>query len=206
MAEMNVQDKGHDKGGKPKTKKVSTRIDFTPMVDLGFLLITFFMLTTTLIKPQTMEISMPSKEKSDNTPEVKASRAITIMLGKNDALYYYLGAPKDGKDPEVIKTNYSPTGIRKFLLERNSHVMDEIRELKKQNELHQISDSVYKKKAIAARADKNAPFISIKATDQATYGNVVDILDEMQICNVGFYAIIDLNAYDTLQLKKAGEF
>jgi biopolymer transport protein ExbD len=207
MAELNAENKDKGKGGKPKTKKVSTRIDFTPMVDLGFLLITFFMLTTTLIKPQTMEISMPTK---DTVPEglkntVKESLAITVLLGKNNSVYYFFGAPENGKDPEIIKTNFSSSGIRKMLLDRNYFVVNKIRELKEKHELRQITDEEYKKKSDVEKKFKDAPVVIIKATDDATYNNIVDILDEMQICNIGRYAIVDITSYDLELLKKAGE-
>ncbi len=80
----------HEKG---KAKKLSTRTDFTPMVDLGFLLITFFMLTTSMSKPQTMEIAMPSKEKvsEEQKTTIKASKAVTIILGKDNKVFYYEG-------------------------------------------------------------------------------------------------------------------
>ena len=85
MAEMQTADSGgHKKGKKVRSKKISTRIDFTPMVDLGFLLITFFMLTTTLQKPQTMQIFLPEKADDIDQPKVKESKVLTLLLGKND--------------------------------------------------------------------------------------------------------------------------
>jgi biopolymer transport protein ExbD len=206
MAEISSQSSGHGKGGgKPKTKKVSTRIDMTPMVDLGFLLITFFILTTTLIKPQTMELSVPSKEKPENPPELKKSLAITIIPGKDDVVYYYFGMPENGVDPEVVKTNYSPTGLRKMLLDRNVSVYSKVMELKRKNESRLIADSVYKKEASKLRADINSPMVIIKATNGSNYKNLVDILDEMQICNIGRYALVDITAYDLKLLKDKGE-
>src|SRR5664279_1202092 len=103
MAEINTGGGGgHKKGGKVRSKKASTRVDLTPMVDLGFLLITFFMLATTLIKPQTMEISMPSNKKVDqkDQSEVKASKAITIVMAKNNKVFYYFGIRDKGVDPK----------------------------------------------------------------------------------------------------------
>jgi biopolymer transport protein ExbD len=205
MAELNVENKDKGKGGKPKPKKVSTRVDLTPMVDLGFLLITFFMLTTTLIKPQTMEISMPSKDKVADPPKLKQSLAVTVLLGKNNAVYYYFGAPEDGKDPEVIKSNFSSTGVRKMLLERNDAVLQKVRELTARKNAKQLTDSLYKKEVSAAKSAMDAPMVIIKATDGANYNNLVDILDEMQICNIGRYAVVDISGYDMELLKKSGE-
>jgi len=203
MAELNVQDKGGKK--KKGTKKMSTRVDLTPMVDLGFLLITFFMLTTSMIKPQTMEISMPSK---DNVPEaeqtkIKASKAITILLGKDDIVYYYFGMKEeDGTDPQLIKTDFSPKGIRDILLQRNAEIVNKIAELKKEKIDTKMQDTTYKRKASEIRALKTSPIVLIKATDDASYKNLVDILDEMQICNIGKYAIVDINEYDLSLIKK----
>src|ERR1039457_4841663 len=101
MAEMTQVSSGkHEKG---KSKKMSTRVDLTPMVDLAFLLITFFMLTTTLIKPQTMEISMPSKDKvkEEEQTKVKASRARTILIGGKDSVFYYFGTRENNVDPPL---------------------------------------------------------------------------------------------------------
>jgi biopolymer transport protein ExbD len=95
-------------------KKVSTKVDMTPMVDLAFLLVTFFMLTTTFSKPQTMEVNMPDKTQDNKTMKVKESKTTTIVLAENDKVYYYTGV----ENPEVKLTNFSPNGLRKVLLEK----------------------------------------------------------------------------------------
>ncbi len=94
MAELAQQDSGHKKGKKKGRKKMSTKIDLTPMVDLGFLLVTFFMLTTTFSKPQTMEINLPVKDQEVNIedePGVKASKSLTIIMGEDNKLFWYIG-------------------------------------------------------------------------------------------------------------------
>src|SRR5436190_23908853 len=103
MAEI-AQEGGKKGDGKKRSKKMSTKIDFTPMVDLGFLLITFFMLTTTLAKPKTMEINMPEKEDVLDSTKVKASTALTVILSENDKIFYYFGIGEDGNPPEVLTT------------------------------------------------------------------------------------------------------
>ncbi len=202
MSEINTEGKG---GGKGKSKKMSTRVDFTPMVDLGFLLITFFMLATTLIKPQTMEIAMPSKDKvtEEQQTKIKASKAITIILGKEDKVFYYFGTRENNIDPNVDSTNYSNDGIRKVLLERNAEVMSKIAGLKKLKAENKIKEENFKKQVSEAKANKQAPVILIKATDESTYKNLVDILDEMQICNIGRFAIVDITPYDLGLITKA---
>ena len=86
-------DSGHKKGpGVKKAKKLSTRVDMTPMVDLGFLLITFFIFTATMSSPTTMDLAMPKEtEDKEKQTEVKQSGALTIMLGKDNKVYYYEG-------------------------------------------------------------------------------------------------------------------
>jgi biopolymer transport protein ExbD len=207
MAEISNDGGGHGKKGskKPKAKKVTVRVDMTPMVDLGFLLINFFMLTTSIIKPQTMEISVPSKEPVKDPPKIKNSLAITILPGKNDAVYYYFGMPENGVDPEVVKSDFSSQGLRKMLLERNATVYSKIMALKKKKDAKEIPDSVYKKEASLAKTDMHSPMVIIKCTDGSTYKNLVDVLDEMQICNVGRYAIVDIGGYDLKLLQKSGE-
>jgi biopolymer transport protein ExbD len=195
MSEINT-DKGSTKKG--KQKKLSTRIDFTPMCDLGFLLITFFMLSTSMSKPQTMELSMPSRDKvtEEEQNKVKESTAVTILLGKENKVYYYFGIGSAEKDPEVKATTYAPDGIRNVLLQRNQDIINQIRDLKKQKTAKTISEEVFKVKAAEVKENKKAPVVMIKSTDEATYENLVDILDEMAICNISRYAIIDITDYD----------
>jgi biopolymer transport protein ExbD len=203
MAEMQVEDKGK-KGKKPKQKKHATRVDLTPMVDLGFLLITFFMLTTSMLKPQTMEISVPSKDKvqEDEQNKVKASQAITVLLGAENKLYYYFGAQENGVDPELIPTDYSSEGIRKVLLSKNAEVTNKVNQLKQDKQDKKIQEEEYLKKLSEFRALKSAPTVMIKATDESNYKNLVDILDEMNICNIARYAIVDITDYDKDLIKK----
>lgn len=103
------------KGGKRKANKLTTHLDMTPMVDLAFLLLTFFMLTTSFSKLQTMEINMPvdPKDPTQDTP-VKAENALTVILGGNNNLYYYFGLAED--TPHMEETDFSANGIRKVLL------------------------------------------------------------------------------------------
>jgi len=122
MAELDTSGGGKKKGGKVRSKKASTRVDLTAMVDLAFLLITFFMLTTTLSKPKAMDIAMPDKdEKQEQQLDVAASRTMTLLLGKDDKLMWYIGEP--GKSaPEV--ESYGKNGLRKTLLEKGKEVQD----------------------------------------------------------------------------------
>lgn len=99
-------------------KKGALRVDMTPMVDLGFLLITFFMLTTTMSQQAGMDIQMPFDDKTGKTQAVKESNAVTIILGKNNKVFYYQGL----KEPQLKLTDFSPNGIRKILLEKKAEI------------------------------------------------------------------------------------
>lgn len=203
MSEVSTENQGK-KGKKKGAKKVSTRIDFTPMVDLGFLLITFFMLTTTMIKPQTMEIAMPSKEKvpDEEQTKVKASRAITIILGKDNKVFYYEGTRENEVDPVVEATDFSSKGIRNFLIQKNYDVIVKVEELRKEKLSKQMPDEEFEKKKTEVMSDKKAPIVIIKATNDASYKNLIDVLDEMAICNIGRYAIVDITDYDIELISK----
>lgn len=178
MAEMQVADSGDKKGGKVRSKKMSTRVDLTPMVDLGFLLITFFMLTTTLAKPQIMALVMPEKDiKEDQAEPVKESKVLTLMLGDNDKVYYYEGIT----EPKLDSTDYSAEGMRKVILDK----MDKV---KAQFGMEDYED-------FKTKEQRKGSFINviIKPTKQSRYKNLVDALDEMKITNVRYYVILDIS-------------
>jgi hypothetical protein len=145
-----------------------------------------------------MEISVPSKDKvqEDEQNKVKASQAITILLGKENRLYYYNGAPENGVDPELIETDYSSEGIRKMLVSKNAEVMNNVNQLRLDKAGKKVSEEEYLRKLSEFKAAKGAPTIMIKATNESNYKNLVDILDEMNICNIGRYAIVDITPYD----------
>jgi biopolymer transport protein ExbD len=120
MAELDTSSGGGKKGGKVRSKKASTRVDLTAMVDLAFLLITFFMLTTTLSKPQAMDIAKPDKdEKNDQKLELRASQTMTILLGKNNKVAWYMG--EAGKTAPEIQ-NFSQ--IRQTILDNKKKVKE----------------------------------------------------------------------------------
>jgi biopolymer transport protein ExbD len=118
MAEMDTSSGGgHKKGpGVKKGKKMSTRVDLTPMVDLGFLLITFFVFTTTMSQSTAMNMNEP-KDDPDQQLKVKNSGAMTILLGKADQVYYYFGELLAETASEQFKsTNFKD--IRQVILDK----------------------------------------------------------------------------------------
>jgi biopolymer transport protein ExbD len=197
---------GKHKGGKKRGKKMSTRVDFTPMVDLGFLLITFFMLTTSMNKPKTMEINMPDKNVKDEEEKtkIKASQAITLLLTKNNKIVYYFINAQSG-DPETPEvTNFSKGGIRATLLRENKSrnpQIDSIAIYKEQLNIGSINEATYRVNASRIRSYDDGLIVVIKATDDANYRNMIDILDEMLICNIGRYAIVDISDVELDMLK-----
>jgi biopolymer transport protein ExbD len=123
MADLDVAESGggHKKGpGVKKAKKLSTKVDMTPMVDLGFLLITFFIFTTTMSQPTAMDLIMPKDtDKLDEQTKVKESGALTIMMGKADGVYYY-----EGLDPTKIQAS-SYKAIRDVILNKKKNTKPE---------------------------------------------------------------------------------
>ena len=186
MAE--VTEGGNEKRSKSKQKKMAVRVDFTPMVDMNMLLITFFMLCTTMSKPQTMEISMPAKEDltDDQKTKVKASEAVTLLLAGDDRIFYYDGQPNYEDYTSLKQTSYDADGLRAMLLQRNAAAVNQVRKLEKVSEI---------------KGGKNTPTVIIKATDDASYKNLIDALDEMQICNIGKYVITDITEGDEFLIK-----
>src|SRR5438045_5880852 len=119
MAEIQEGGGGGHKGGKKRAKKQSTRIDMTPMVDLAFLLLTFFILTATFSKPKSMELTFPAPPKGEPPPPIK--NGVTFLLTKDDRIFYYEGEfrvkdDEKGKKTEIAELNFSKESLRKYLL------------------------------------------------------------------------------------------
>lgn len=189
MASLDTSDGGgggHKKGpGVKKAKKLSTRVDMTPMVDLGFLLITFFIFTATMSSPSTMDLNMPKDtDKPEEETKAKQSGALTVMLGKNDQVYYYEGelAP-DG-------SNFKQTTFK--------GIRDEIIRKKKEVIANYRGNAACEAKAKAKGKDPRAEcadedfIVVIKPNEEATYKNTVDILDEMTINQVKRFAMVKI--------------
>ncbi|EKB59596.1 ExbD/TolR family protein [Bergeyella zoohelcum] len=170
MAEVQVQDKSA-KGGKVRSKKQSTRVDMTPMVDLGFLLITFFMFTTTFSKPNVMDLGLPAKPKEDQPKppptEIDLSNSISLIIGKDNRIFYHQLDRQGLTDEKLLETNYDKEGITKV-----------------------IEDA-------KRRAKDPAKFtVIIKPTDDAVYKNFVDILDEMAITKNEQYGVTEIKDWE----------
>ncbi len=203
MAEIQ-ESGGKKKGGKSKQKKMTVRVDFTPMVDMNMLLITFFMLCTTLSKPQTMEISMPSNDENiteDQKSKVKASQAITLLLAGEDKLYYYEGEPNYKDYTSLKETTYGKDGLRAMLLRRNAVAVNAVNALKQDKLNLKITEDEYKEQASEIKSGKDTPTVIIKATDDASYRNLIDALDEMQICDIGKYVITEIAEADEFLIE-----
>ena len=208
-----------------KQKKMTVRVDFTPMVDMMMLLITFFMLCTSLAKPQTMELTMPSNDKNmqdEDKSVTKASYTITMYVGANDKLYYVAGIP-DYNNPDCIKeTTWGKEGIRKVLI---THVTEDgtqpVQQVmlakakldeKKLADPKTWTDSLYnvelakiKGGDVTGTGEKiQTMTVIVKPTEGASYKNVVEALDEMQICSIGKYVIDDINSDDEKLLEQRG--
>ena len=202
-----------------KQKKINVRVDFTPMVDMLMLLITFFMLCSTLSKPQTMELTMPSND--DNTTEeqkneAKASETVTIYVAANNKIYYGEGIPKYDDPTWIKETTWGNEGIRKVLREHATEsgvkpvkrIELAVKELNSKKDENKWTDEQLREKISDVKAgnlpsgEKIPTFtIVIKPTDNASYTNMVDALDEMQILSIGTYVIDKISADDKKLLE-----
>ena len=203
-------DSGHKKGpGVKKAKKLSTRVDMTPMVDLGFLLITFFIFTATMSTPKAMNLLMP-KDVNDpkNQNEAKESGALTIMLGKGNQVYYYFGQLK----VDVGENNFQQTtfkGIRQVIIDKRKDVIG--------RHVHDLSDPDSRCKDMQESAKKKGDpdwqnacldrdfVVIIKPDPDSNYKNMVDILDEMTINQVKTYAIVKILDQEYTLIKTTEE-
>jgi biopolymer transport protein ExbD len=209
MAEIIEAEKSD--GGKKRPKKHGTHIDMTPMVDLMCLLIVFFMLTSAFSKPKVMDIALPEKIKDPNTipQKIPGSRTVNIILGPDNRIFWYPGTVNEedyNNLPPLAELSYGPTGIRAMLLDRNIALARKIENFRDEVLTGKIDirqDSVAKASSALKSEDDTGPIVLIKAYEEATYGNFVDILDEMNICGIARYAFVDITWYEIEMVKIA---
>lgn len=180
MAEVQVKDSS-GKGGKVRSKKQVPHVDLTPMVDLAFLLITFFMLVTTFNKPNVMDLGLPAKPKPDapkpEPTEIKLPNSISIIIGKDNKIFYHQQDQQGLNDQTLMETNFDREGIRKVI-----------------------------EQAKARAIDKDLFTVIIKPTDDAIYKNFVDMLDEMAITKNERYGVTDIKPWEeAIYKRKVGE-
>jgi biopolymer transport protein ExbD len=209
MAEIADSGGGGHKGGKKRAKKQSTRIDMTPMVDLAFLLLTFFVLTATFSKPKSMELTFPAPpENPKDQPPIK--NGVTFLLSKDNRIFYYEGefravADDKGAKTELNELNFSKESLRKYLLNKNKDMQNQVLALKTKYDNKQLVDTAYKRMVRQVKADPKSFTYLIKTDDKATYKNVIDIIDELNYNVVGKYVMVDIikPEYDML-VEKVG--
>lgn len=162
MAEVIAQEK---QGGKQRKKLI--RVDMTPMVDLGFLLITFFMFTTNFTKPNVMDLGLPAKSPIPSTEVIDVRNQITFILGKDNRIFYHQNSAEDLNTSNLKETDLSGMNVPKLI----------------------------------AEAYKNAPkpqnfTVIIKPTDDSSYKNFVDMLDNVSISKKERYGVTDIKTWE----------
>lgn len=227
MAQIEQSDGGKKKKG--AQKKMSIHVDFTPMVDMNMLLITFFMLCTTMIKSQTLQIVLPTNEdvKKEQQSQAKQSEAITLILDTEyngdkpavDAetgktvhnIYYYEGIADTTfstnaylkKEQFIGNMNHQAQGIRKILRNKNEQVMKEYEVLKTKWKNKEITKEEFDKAAKKNASDslKTRPVVVIKPGPNTTYEGLINAIDEMNINQISRYSIELPTHSDTLLLR-----
>jgi len=181
MAELDTSGGGKHKGGKVRTKKKSTRVDLTAMVDLAFLLVTFFMLTTTLSKAKSMRLVMPDKDEKNPKDQmaVPKTRSVTILLGANHKIEWYRGLPGDFIGAPTTD-NFGKTGIRKTLEDLKKTIYDE--------------------------SGGKPMIVLVKPSDHSQYGDMVNMMDELNIAKIDIRAIVDILPAEVDLLKRDNNY
>ncbi len=221
-------------GGKKKKgaqKKMAIHVDFTPMVDMNMLLITFFMLCTTMIKSQTLSIALPTNEKlqQEELQKAKESEAITLILDttyddnggvKDNTVYYYTGKPvTEFNGSDLVSSNIQVArfegnegamlkGIRKILHDRNEDVLKKVEEQKDRWRNKQITEEQFQAEAKKIRNDEKLtrPVVIIKPMEGASWESVIAALDEMQINQISRYQIGSLTDVDKAMVFATPDF
>ena len=208
MAQIAESGGGDHGKGKKRAKKGSTHVDMTPMVDLAFLLLTFFVLTSTFSKPKVMPLAYPAKPKINDPVPPKANNVTTFVLA-GDKVYYYRGEfypksrPGANGPTELTEANFGSgeNSVRKLLASWNEYVIKNKVELDKKLEKKQISDSIYDAKLNALTVEREAVKVLIKTDDKALCKSFIDLVDELKIASIGVIAPTDMTAGEKELLK-----
>ena len=210
MAQIAESGGGDHGKGKKRAKKGSTHVDMTPMVDLAFLLLTFFVLTSTFSKPKVMPLNYPAKIK-DKTPvdAPRVNNAATFVLA-DDKVYYYRGEfyskskPGANGPTELKEANFGSgeNSVRKLLASWNEYVIKNKAILQKQLDKKQIADSTFERKLDELTVDREAVKVLIKTDDKALCKSFIDLVDELKIANVGVIAPTELSPGEKELLKE----
>ena len=210
MADMGDSGGGQG-GGKKRAKKGSTRVDMTPLVDLAFLLLTFFVLTSTFSKPKVMSLVYPAKPKPDQVVDAQAQKinnAITFLLSENkifyyEGEYYAAGNPKRLPATQLKETDFGPSGVRKLLADKNKSVIIGKAKLKAELDSKKIQEHEYLDGLKELKKADEALKVLIKTDDKAICKNFIDLVDELRIHEIGVIAPVDLLAseYELIKAK-----
>jgi len=185
MAEIDTSGGGGKHKGGVRSKKLSTRVDLTPMVDLAFLLITFFMLTTTLSKPHAMQLNMPKKpEKEEEKQEIGECQVLNILIDTLDHVWYYEGLQVAGLKQTEFAPDAKDGGIRKVVLDMIKKVPNTC--------------------PLTSKGAKREAIVLIKMLKGARYENMVDILNEMDITACKTYAIQEPDPIEIEAVENGG--
>ncbi len=164
MAEVIAQEK---QGGKSRQRKKRIGIDMTPMVDLGFLLITFFMFTTNFTKPNVMDLGLPAKGPVEPTSVIDDKNQITFIIGKDNRIFYHQSNEKDIVKYGLKETDYNGINVARII--------------------SQAYESAPKKEIFT---------IIVKPTDEANYKNFVDMMDNISLAKKDRYGIADIKHWE----------
>lgn len=206
MAQVNTDDGGGGGGRhqKKRAKKGNTQMDMTPMVDLAFLLLTFFILTTTMYRPSTLQLTFPVPPENPNEkPELtRVNNALTLLLTKKDAIFYYKDEFILG-ETQLERTTFSE--VPKMLLDLNRSTIDQINALTRQLNEGKINEAAYDTLKNNVQKKDEALFVIIKPDHDAKYRNIIDIVDEMDINGIGKFAVQDTIKPEELELLNAAK-
>jgi biopolymer transport protein ExbD len=209
MAQIAESGGGDHGKGKKRAKKGSTHVDMTPMVDLAFLLLTFFVLTSTFSKPKVLPLNYPAKPKDEKVDAPKANNVATFILS-DDKVYYYRGEfypksrPGENGPTELSEANFGSgeNSVRKLLASWNEYVIRNKVELDKKLDSKQIADTTYDRKLNDLTVKREAVKVLIKTDDKALCKSFIDLVDELKIASVGVIAPTDLSAGEKELLKE----